>query len=52
MRAFEIIAALILAAVAFVAVKIMGLVIHVAVIAAVLGLISGFVLARLFRNSP
>lgn len=51
MRALEIVVALIVAAVAFVAVKLLGLVIHVALIAAVLGLALGFVIARLFRRT-
>jgi hypothetical protein len=51
MRTVEIIAALIVAAVAFVVVKLMGVVIHIALIAGVLGLVAGFVVARLFRQS-
>jgi hypothetical protein len=51
MRALEIIAALIVAAIAFIAVKLLGLVIHVALIAAMLGLALGFGIARLFRRT-
>ncbi len=51
MRALEIIIALIVAAAAFTAVKIMGLVLHIALIAAVLGLVVCFILARLFRRT-
>lgn len=51
MRALEIAAALILAAVAFIAVKLIGLVLHVALIAAVIGLIVGFAVARAFRQT-
>jgi hypothetical protein len=51
MRALEIVVALIVAAVAFVAVKLLGLVIHIAIIAAVLGLLVGFVIARAFRGT-
>jgi hypothetical protein len=51
MRAFEILAALVVAASAFIAVKLLGLVIHVALIAAVLGLVLGFGIARLVRRA-
>lgn len=51
MRALEIVAALIVAAIAFIAVKLLGLVIHVALIAAALGLILGFGIARAFRRA-
>src|ERR1700678_741538 len=51
MRALEIVVALIVAGVAFVAVKLIGLVLHVAIVAAVLGLIAGFVIARALRKS-
>jgi len=51
MRALEIVVALIVAAVAFAAVKLLGLVIHIALIAAGLGLIVGFVIARAFRRT-
>jgi hypothetical protein len=51
MRALEIIAALILAAVAFIVVKLIGLVLHVALIAAGIGLIVGFAIARAFRKA-
>jgi Flp pilus assembly protein TadB len=51
MRALEIVAALIVAVIAFIAVKLLGLVIHVALIAAVLGLVLGFGIARAFRRT-
>jgi hypothetical protein len=51
MRALEIVVALIVAAVAFVTVKLLGLVIHIALIAATLGLIVGFVIARVLRRT-
>ena len=50
MRALEIIVALIVALVAFVVVKLLGLVIHVALVAAAVGLIAGFIIARMFRR--
>ena len=50
MRTFEIIAALVLAAIAFVVVKILGLFLKFALIAAVLGFVAGLLLARLFRR--
>jgi len=46
----EIIIALIVAALAFVALKLIGLVIHVALIGAVAGLVVGFVIGRVFRR--
>jgi NhaP-type Na+/H+ or K+/H+ antiporter len=51
MRALEIVIALIVAAIAFVAVKLLGLVIYIALITAVLGLIVGFVIARALRRT-
>jgi membrane associated rhomboid family serine protease len=50
MRSFELIAALFLAAIVFVVLKVVGLVIKFALIAAVLGFVAGLVLARLFRR--
>ncbi|HEY2884651.1 MAG TPA: hypothetical protein VGJ08_05510 [Rhizomicrobium sp.] len=50
MRALEIIIAVIVAALAFVALKLIGLVIHIALIGAVVGLIIGFFIARAFRR--
>lgn len=50
MRAFEIIVALIVAALVFVVFKVLGLLIKFALIAAALGFIAGLVLARLFRR--
>ncbi len=49
MRTIEIVAGLILAAVLFVALKILGLVIKVALIAAVLGFVIGVAVTRAFR---
>lgn len=50
MRALEIIIALIVAALAFVALKLIGLVIHIALIGAVVGLVVGFFIARASRR--
>jgi hypothetical protein len=50
MRTLEIFAALIVAAVVFIAVKLIGLVLHIALIAAAIGLIAGFAVARAFRR--
>lgn len=50
MRALEIIVALIVAAVVFIALKLIGLVLHVALIAAAIGLVAGFLIARAFRR--
>ncbi|HEX2760685.1 MAG TPA: hypothetical protein VHM27_09230 [Rhizomicrobium sp.] len=50
MRTFEIIVALIVAALVFVVFKVLGLLIKFALVAAVLGFIAGLVLARLFRR--
>ncbi|MBV9992239.1 MAG: hypothetical protein JOZ72_13225 [Alphaproteobacteria bacterium] len=50
MRAIEIVAGLILAAVLFVALKLLGLMLKVALIAAVLGFAIGIVLTRVFRS--
>lgn len=46
----EIVAGLILAAVLFVALKLLGLMLKVALIAAVLGFVVGVVLTRVFRG--
>lgn len=51
MRTFEIIAALIVAAIVFVVLKVLGLLIKFALIAAVLGFVAGLLLARLFRRN-
>jgi hypothetical protein len=50
MRAFEIIAALVVAAILFVVLKLIGLVVQVAAWGAVAGLVLGFVAARMFRR--
>ncbi len=49
MRAIEIVAGLILAAILFVALKLLGLMLKVALIAAVLGFAVGWGLTRMFR---
>jgi hypothetical protein len=51
MRTLEIIVALVLAAVVFVAAKLIGFVLHIALIGAVVGLVVGFVIARAFRGA-
>ena len=51
MRTFEIIAALVVAAIVFVVLKVLGLLIKFALIAAVLGFAAGLLLARLFRRN-
>lgn len=51
MRAFEIIIALVVAALLFVVFKVLGLLLKFALIAAVLGFVAGLVLARLFRRT-
>lgn len=51
MRLFEIIAALIVALVAFAAIKLIGLVLHIALIGAAVGLVIGFVIARMLRRA-
>jgi hypothetical protein len=50
MRLFEIIAAVVVALVAFAAFKLIGLVLHIALIGAAMGLVLGFVIARLLRR--
>ena len=49
MRAFEVTIALIIAVVAFVALKLIGLIVKFALIAAVIGFVAGLVLARSLR---
>jgi len=51
MRTFELIGALILALIVFFVLKVIGLVLKFAAIAAVLGFVSGLVLARMLRRS-
>jgi len=51
MRALEIIAALILALVVFAAFKLIGVVLHIALVGAAVGLIIGFIIARMLRRS-
>lgn len=50
MRTFEIIVALIVAVMAFVVLKLIGLIVKFALIAALLGFVAGLVLARAFRS--
>ena len=50
MRTAEIIAAVVLAVIVFAALKVIGLVVKFALVAAVLGFIAGLVLARSFRR--
>ena len=50
MRNFEIIAALVLAAILFVVLKVIGLVFKFALIAAMLWFVAGLMLARSFRR--
>ncbi|HXR94489.1 MAG TPA: hypothetical protein VN718_01340 [Rhizomicrobium sp.] len=53
MRTFEFVVALVVAVVAFVVLKLIGLIVKFALIAAALGFIAGLVLARAFRaRSP
>ena len=51
MRIIEIVGALILAAVVFVAVKLLGLVLQFAFVAAVLGFALGFIIMRSLRSA-
>jgi hypothetical protein len=51
MRALEIILALVFAAVVFVGLKVIGIVIHIALVGALIGLVAGFALARAFRKN-
>lgn len=50
MRTLEVILALIFALVVFVALKLIGIVIHIALVGAAIGLVAGFLLARMFRK--
>ena len=50
MRSFEIIAGLLVAAVLFILLKLIGMVIKFALIAAVLGFVAGLLLARSLRR--
>ena len=50
MRTMEIIAALLLAAIIFVVLKVIGLVIKFALIAAALGFVAGILLAQMLRK--
>ena len=50
MRTFEIIAGLLVAALLFIVLKVIGLVVKFALIAALLGFVAGLVLARSFRR--
>jgi len=47
---FEIIAALLLAAIVFIVLKVIGLVVKFALVAAVLGFVAGLLLARALRR--
>jgi hypothetical protein len=50
LKSFEIIAGLLLAAVLFVVLKLIGLVVKFALIAALVGFVAGLFLARAFRR--
>ena len=50
MKSFEIIAALLLAAVLFITLKLIGMVVKFALIAALVGFVAGLVLARALRR--
>jgi membrane associated rhomboid family serine protease len=50
LRTFEVIAGLLLAAVLFILLKLIGMVIKFALIAAVLGFVAGLLLARALRR--
>jgi multisubunit Na+/H+ antiporter MnhF subunit len=50
MRAFEIIIALVAAVLVFAVVKLLGLFLKLALVAALLGFVAGLLLARLFRR--
>ncbi|MBC8036913.1 MAG: hypothetical protein H7X89_06830 [Rhizobiales bacterium] len=50
MRSFEIIAALLLAAILFIILKVIGFVLKFAAAAALVGLVAGWLLARAFRR--
>jgi hypothetical protein len=47
----EVFFALAIAAVVFIVLKVIGIVIHIALVGAVIGLAAGFVLARAFRQN-
>ncbi len=51
MRTFEIIIALIAALLVFVAIKLIGFVVHIALVGALVGLVIGFLIARAFRRA-
>jgi len=50
LRSFEIIAALLLAAILFIFLKVIGIVVKFALIAALVGFVAGLLLARAFRR--
>jgi len=50
LKSFEIIAALLLAAVLFITLKLIGMVVKFALIAALVGFVAGLVLARALRR--
>jgi hypothetical protein len=50
MRVLEIAVALIFALVIFVVLKLLGLVIHVALVVAAIGFVAGYLIARMFRR--
>jgi positive regulator of sigma E activity len=50
MRAFELIAAVLVGLVLLVALKLIGVVIKIALIGALIGMVLGFVIARAFRS--
>jgi len=50
LRSFEIIAGLLVAAILFILLKLIGLVVKFALIAALIGFVAGMVLARAFRR--
>ena len=50
MKTFEIIAALLLAAILFIVLKVIGMVVKFALLAAALGFVAGLLLARSFRR--
>ena len=50
MRSFEIIAGLLVAAILFILLKLIGLVVKFALIAALIGFVAGMVLARALRR--
>ena len=51
MRALEIVAGLIVALIIFFVLKVLGLLLKFALIAAVLGFVAGLLIARMFRRS-